>query len=140
MSWAGSPVEETVDSLLGGSRMGRVADSGALEKYRNRTGRLRTLSVRSHQEDTGPMIRRALVPLIAVLLTAPAVARGAAPASAATPGLNGRLLYAVPTAGPNPKSEIVTANPDGSGAINLTKGAGSDAIPAWSPDGSKIAF
>jgi len=86
------------------------------------------------------MIRRVVVTLLAALLTAPALAQAAAPASAMTPGLNGRLVYAASTAGQNPKGEIFTVNPDGSGPVNLTNGAGSDSTPAWSPDGSKIAF
>ena len=36
--------------------------------------------------------------------------------------------------------EIATANLDGSGYRRLTDADGSDLLPAWSPDGSKIAF
>jgi Tol biopolymer transport system component len=31
-------------------------------------------------------------------------------------------------------------NTDGTGQTDLTKNAASDQLPAWSPDGSKIAF
>ena len=36
--------------------------------------------------------------------------------------------------------EIYLTNTDGTGQTNLTNNAASDQIPAWSPDGSKIAF
>ena len=36
--------------------------------------------------------------------------------------------------------EIATANLDGSGYRRLTDADGSDILPAWSPDGSRIAF
>ena len=36
--------------------------------------------------------------------------------------------------------EIATANLNGSGYERLTDADGSDILPAWSPDGSKIAF
>jgi TolB protein len=31
-------------------------------------------------------------------------------------------------------------NPDGTGQVNLTNSAGNDDQPAWSPDGTKLAF
>ncbi len=38
------------------------------------------------------------------------------------------------------EAEIYVMNADGSGAIRLTDHAGEDRFPAWSPDGSRIAF
>src|SRR5262245_39611263 len=36
--------------------------------------------------------------------------------------------------------EIYVMNTDGTGQTNLTNNAASDQLPAWSPDGSKVAF
>ena len=37
-------------------------------------------------------------------------------------------------------NDIYVINPDGTGALNLTNGAGDDDAPVWSPDGSRLAF
>ena len=36
--------------------------------------------------------------------------------------------------------DIVTMNADGTGQTNLTNSTAADHVPAWSPDGTKIAF
>jgi hypothetical protein len=59
------------------------------------------------------------------------------PAQAAFPGANGKLAY---DSGVDGDVEIYTVNPDGTGKTQLTNNSGYDARPAWSPDGSKIAF
>ena len=41
---------------------------------------------------------------------------------------------------PNDNNEIFLINADGTGKTQLTNNAGRDCGPAWSPDGSKIAF
>ena len=57
-----------------------------------------------------------------------------APANATFPGKNGKLAAAK-------DGDIYVMNPDGSGQENLTADtAGSRNWPAWSPDGSKLAF
>src|SRR6266851_4837885 len=38
------------------------------------------------------------------------------------------------------KTKLVLANPDGSGAKDLTDDKADNGFPAWSPDGKKIAF
>jgi Tol biopolymer transport system component len=66
-------------------------------------------------------------------------------AQAAFPGANGKIAFASDRDQPNPQrfglpSEIYTVNPDGSGETNLTQNPADDTQPAWSPDGSRIAF
>jgi Tol biopolymer transport system component len=67
--------------------------------------------------------------LIAVLAATTALALSATPADAAFPGENGKIAYAC--------GGICTINPDGTGQTTLITYGGE---PAWSPDGSKIAF
>jgi Tol biopolymer transport system component len=76
-----------------------------------------------------------LAALAAVLLTL-AGAR-ADLAGAAFPGANGKIAFQ--TLRDN-NWEIYSMNPDGTGQLNLTNNLCSDVHPAWSPDGSRIAF
>ena len=57
-------------------------------------------------------------------------------AGAAFPGRNGKIAFAFGVI----DTDIYTVNPDGTGATRLTSGQGYDHRPAWSPDGTKIAF
>src|SRR3954451_14798933 len=72
-----------------------------------------------------------IVPAVAVIagmaLLAP-VAHGAGFA-----GQNGKIAF-------DRSGVIWTVNPNGSGATQITPGTASDDDPAWSPDGTKIAF
>lgn len=72
----------------------------------------------------------ATVLLVGVLAQAP-------PASAAFPGVNGKIAFVGTRDGDN---EIFTINPDGSAQTQLTFNTASDELPSWSPDGTKIAF
>ncbi len=56
--------------------------------------------------------------------------------------VNGKLAFSRRDAGPSgfPGGYIVTSNPDGSGRTTLTPGTFQPSMPAWSPDGTRIAF
>ena len=58
-------------------------------------------------------------------------------ASAAFPGTNGRVVFVSNRDG---NQEIYSANADGSDPRRLTTNLVADTEPAYSPDGSKIAF
>src|SRR5687768_3589507 len=69
----------------------------------------------------------------------------AASAAAAFPGQNGKIAFVVTPGGCAPPdctgaTEIYSANPDGSARTNLTNTLGDDREPAWSADGTKVAF
>src|SRR5438045_9764134 len=80
-----------------------------------------------------------------VRLAAGAVAVGVVAASTMVPAgrgsavVAGKLAFVSGRAG-FPKLEIYVANPDGSGQTDLSNHAGADTSPAWSADGSKLAF
>jgi Tol biopolymer transport system component len=61
----------------------------------------------------------------------------ATPAHAAFPGANGKIAFSSNRDG---DFEIYSMNADGSGVTQLTNNSASDFQPAWSPDGTKIAF
>jgi TolB protein len=81
----------------------------------------------------GRAARLSLIALAASLALAPP------PAHAAFPGANGKIAYAQDLAS-GAQNYIYTINPDGSGATNLTPSGDISFHPAWSPDGTKIAF
>jgi Tol biopolymer transport system component len=61
-----------------------------------------------------------------------------AAAAVLTPRANGRILFSSERTGGD--SELYMMNADGSQQTNLTNAPGNDWAPAWSPDGTKIAF
>ncbi len=63
-----------------------------------------------------------------------ALALATPPAQAAFPGLNGKIVFGGTRDG---TAGIYTMNPDGSNATRLTNDGG---LPAWSADGTKLAF
>lgn len=54
-----------------------------------------------------------------------------------TTGITGSLAFVSERDG---NSEIYAMNPDGSGLMRLTNNVATDEMPAWSPDGKRIAF
>ncbi|MBN1217848.1 MAG: PD40 domain-containing protein [Anaerolineae bacterium] len=59
------------------------------------------------------------------------------PSTSTRPSYSGRIAFASERDG---NSEIYVMNANGSGQTNLTNNPGWDHFPAWSPDGSRIAF
>jgi Tol biopolymer transport system component/agmatine/peptidylarginine deiminase len=74
-----------------------------------------------------------------VVLAAVALLAAAAPARAAFPGSNGKIAFDSQR-DPGFNFDIYSMNADGSGQTSLTSDPEDDFAPAWSPDGSKIAF
>jgi Tol biopolymer transport system component len=75
--------------------------------------------------------------LVAALLLAAGFAVGAALGREASSKTVGTIVFQSDRAG---DVEIYTMRADGSGAKRLTRSRGLDVVPAWSPNGRKIAF
>jgi len=85
-------------------------------------------------------VRRSFASLALLLGLAGAIA-GTTPTRAAFPGANGRIVFESDRDSPGAAgTEIYTANADGSDPRRLTVNTVADTDPAYSPDGSKIAF
>lgn len=61
-----------------------------------------------------------------------------APAQAAYPGDNGRIV--IVGDGGYGTWDVITMNADGTDLVNLTEGGSDEDFPTWSPDGTRIAF
>jgi TolB protein len=81
------------------------------------------------------VIRWAAIAVFALLMGS--IRYGAAPARAAFPGANGRILY-TDLAGTD--YDILSVQPDGTDLVNLSHTAGFDGGARWSPDGTRIVF
>jgi dipeptidyl aminopeptidase/acylaminoacyl peptidase len=62
------------------------------------------------------------------------------PASAAFPGKNGEITFARAASDAPSTGEIYVMRPDGSGQTRLTSNDAVDSLPAFAPDGARIAF
>src|SRR4051794_31362730 len=76
--------------------------------------------------------------LLAALLLIVGPVMMAWPAEAAFPGTNGKITFQSDRN--NGPLDVFVINSDGNGETNLTNNPASDAVPEWSPDGTKIAF
>jgi hypothetical protein len=82
--------------------------------------------------------RLALLALLAGLLVAVPGPHDAA--RAAFPGKNGRIAF-VRAGGAGPLEEVFVVSPASGLTANLSNDpAASDTVPAWSPDGTRVAF
>jgi Tol biopolymer transport system component len=82
------------------------------------------------------MFRRSTLALLAALVAAPIALVAPQRAQATVPGSNGKIAFTSTLDG---RTEVYTANADGSGVTELTDSAGADS-PSWSPDGSSLAY
>jgi Tol biopolymer transport system component len=82
------------------------------------------------------LIATVVLALVAACMAALVVAV-VKPAEAAFPGRNGKIVFSSTRAG---NSEIYVMNPNGSGVQRLTEDPATDLTPAWSADGTRIAF
>jgi Tol biopolymer transport system component len=73
------------------------------------------------------------VRLVIVVLGAVLLGLGAGTANGAYPGKNGVIVFAR-------SGDLWTIRPDGSGLARLTRTAAKEANPAWSPDGTRLAY
>jgi Tol biopolymer transport system component len=84
------------------------------------------------------LFKVSLVAMAAMLAAFPlAMVATTKPVEAAFPGQNGKIAFDSERDG---NVEIFTMNPDGSNQTNISNNPTLDARPAWSPDGTKIAF
>ena len=74
-----------------------------------------------------------------VLAALTALVYDSSPARAAFPGVNGKIACGG-VRGTQTDIELIQVNPDGSGEQQLTDNTTRDGSPAYSPDGTKIAF
>lgn len=79
----------------------------------------------------------ALIAAAALLACLLALLAASEEAGAAFPGKNGRIVFTDRDGG---DAEIYAVDPDGSDRVKLTSNAVDDYTPAWSPDGTKVAF
>ena len=77
-------------------------------------------------------MRRLLICLLGCVVFLAAVPT----ANAAFPGLNGKIAF---WSSPQFDDDVFLINPDGSGQTEITGDAHDESVPAWSPDGTKLA-
>jgi Tol biopolymer transport system component len=80
---------------------------------------------------------KALMIVIAVLGLGASLVESAGAASASFPGENGRIAFTIANHG---GFDVYSMQPDGSSRLRLTTNPQEDSTPAWSPDGTRIAY
>jgi Tol biopolymer transport system component len=75
--------------------------------------------------------------VVLTMLSAAVLANGVTSARGVAPGANGRIAFDSDRSG---DSEIYTMDRDGGNLVDVTNNPASDSGPAWSPDGTQIAF
>jgi dipeptidyl aminopeptidase/acylaminoacyl peptidase len=79
--------------------------------------------------------------ILSALLFAASSLFGVRSTHAAFPGGNGRIAFQKGLIeGGNLNTEIFVMDADGSNPVNISNNSGQDTAPAWSPDGTRIAF
>ena len=91
----------------------------------------------ANREGTIMARRRAWAAVVTALSGLAAVTAVVTPSEAVNPGANGRIVFASDRTGNN---EIYSMAADGTDLRRITNNPGEDILPAWSPDGTKIAF
>jgi Tol biopolymer transport system component len=98
--------------------------------------------MRAFVTSDSPLRSRSILAVLVLAATVAASAGGSA--NAGSQAANGRIAYVSDAScrfDPTLKNEdIFSMAPDGSGKVDLTKSANPDASPAWSADGTKLAF
>jgi len=83
------------------------------------------------------LVQARLVLAVSAAASAAVLLAGAGPAGAAFPGENGQIAFVSDRDGDN---EIFVMNADGSAQTQITTNVDGDFQPAWSPDGTEVAF
>src|SRR5436190_7576443 len=88
------------------------------------------------------MQRNRITGVVAMLLVSGVGLVGATPAGATASGTNGRIAYSRFADASFRHADIVSANPDGTGVVKLTRTPDGtyDFNPDWKPDGTEVAF
>ena len=86
------------------------------------------------------MQRNRITGVVAMLLVSGVGLVGATPAGATASGTNGRIAYSRFADAAFRHADIVSANPDGTGVVKLTRSPDGtyDFNPDWKPDGTEV--
>lgn len=122
------------DVLVNGERVGSVPASGSLDLTQVRYGPnvVELAGIRANCA-IGGVVRR-------FIEVEPGAVDTLTFGVTCTPDFIPQGVIAYAAYGDDYRSSIYTSNADGSGRVRLTNGDGYDRLPAWSPDGGRLAF